>query len=366
MQKKSYIINFPLFELTRRVLKGGSISARGILLLAGFYVKLTAAIPFSFLQFLLFSSKIRKTKIIKPPVFIVGHYRSGTTFLHKIMACDERFGFLKIYDMVCPHSNLLFGKTLQRILQYLIDTLKIKTAFFNNVIPQLSEPTEEDRYMISRGSAFSPYWGFVFPKTGWLNFSYGRNDRQFLLRWKEEYIFTLKFITSKNAGKQLILKNPPNTERIDLLLEMFPDAKFIYISRNPIHVFYSMRNMWKKAIMKNYCLQDLTEQELENLIIDHFNHLLQEFEKQSKLIPEKNLTVIQYEALEANPYESIKKIYTTLELPDFEAASENIRKQLQIESGYKKFNHPFNKETTERISEKWAQIMSGEYIKAAS
>ena len=67
--------------------------------------------------------------------------------------------------------------------------------------------------------------------------------------WKKEYLQTIKYITFKSKGKQLVLKSPPNTERICLLLQMFPQAKFIYIYRNPYHMYYSIKNMWKRAIL---------------------------------------------------------------------------------------------------------------------
>jgi len=360
--KKLFPINVPVIELTRRVILSGGISARGIFILAGFYVKLIFAIPFSVMQSLRYGRRIRKTKITKAPVFILGHYRSGTTFLHKMMACDEQFGYLSTYDMVCPNSSLLFGKRLQQLLQFLVNSLKIKTSFFNNVIPKLSEPAEEDRFMMNKGSAFSPYWGFVFPKLKWLNFSDHYRDPLSRRRWKKEYEHTLKFISYKNNGKQLILKNPPNTERISMLLEMYPDAKFIYIYRNPFHLFYSMKNMWKRAILKYYCLQPVSETALEHIIFDHYNHLIKQYERDKSLIPPGNLAVVQYEMLEANPFEEIKLIYEKLNLPGFAIASGNIRKQLQQEARYRKFDYTFSNEVLERVKAHWSgSIKQGNY-----
>ncbi len=355
-------INFPIIELTRRTLLSGGISFKGVLILFGFYIKLIFALPFSILQFILYSGKINNTKLAKSPVFILGHYRSGTTLLHKMMACDEQFGFLTNYDMICPNSSLLFGKPLQQIIQFLINKLQIKTAFFNNVIPQLSEPAEEDRYLINKGSAFSPYWGFIFPKSKWLNFSENSNDQHYYERWKSEYEKTFKFISYKNNGKQLVLKNPPNTERIRLILELFPDAKFIYIYRNPFHLFYSMRNMWKKAILKYYCLQNLSESELEDVIFQHYNHLISQYENEKELIPDKNLVEVQFEELESHPLLLIKRIYYELNIPDFEIAEVRIRQQIQEEKKYKKFEYKFSTETYERIKSQWGRkINKDEY-----
>ena len=47
--------------------------------------------PFVLLEKLIYDRKIHKTKVIFP-VFIIGHMRSGTTFLHYLMSMDDNYG----------------------------------------------------------------------------------------------------------------------------------------------------------------------------------------------------------------------------------------------------------------------------------
>src|SRR5689334_22501924 len=94
--------------LARRVFRSGGISFKGIFLLIGFYFRVLLALPFGMLQRLVYGARISQEKINEPPVFILGHFRSGTTLLHKLMASDKRFGVLTNYEMVCPNTNLLF------------------------------------------------------------------------------------------------------------------------------------------------------------------------------------------------------------------------------------------------------------------
>src|SRR4051794_33600119 len=119
MNRKFLLINIPLFELTRRLMKSGGISAKGMLILFTFYLKFIIALPGSCLQFLFYSQKIKRTVISKDPVFILGHYRSGTTYLHKLLMSDKRFCCLSNYEMVCPFTNLLFGKWMEKLLQFI-------------------------------------------------------------------------------------------------------------------------------------------------------------------------------------------------------------------------------------------------------
>lgn len=158
------LINISVFEFTRRVFRSGRISLKGIFLLLVYYLQMIPALPFAFLQKLLYGQRIKKTIISKDPVFILGHYRSGTTFLQKLMVSDNRFGCITNYDSLFANTNLLFGNKMQPTFQLLINTFKVKNPFFHNSIVQLSDPTEEDDYLMNKASAYSAYWGLVFPK----------------------------------------------------------------------------------------------------------------------------------------------------------------------------------------------------------
>jgi hypothetical protein len=73
------MINISIIEFTRRLIKGGSISLKGLFLLPAYYFQIIPALLFSFLQFLFYGRQIKKTQISKDTVFINGHNRKGTT-----------------------------------------------------------------------------------------------------------------------------------------------------------------------------------------------------------------------------------------------------------------------------------------------
>lgn len=351
-------LKIPFITFTQKVLTAGKLSAKGYVLLFVYYLKLILVMPGTLLQHLLYANKINKTSIDKDPVFIIGHYRSGTTYLHKLMAADERFGFISYYDIICPNTSLLFGKWLQQVLQFIINRFRIKTAFFNNVIPSLEEPAEEERFLINKASAYTDYWRFVFPLhwNKWQSCSQLFKNKGYYQRWKKEYLYVLKLATYKHKGKQLLLKSPPNTERIQYLLQLFPNAKFIYISRNPYHLFYSMRNLWHKAIGR-FCLQSITDEQIENIVFEHYAHLMEQYEKDKVLIPAGNLVEIQYEKLEADAQQVLQTIYKVLQLPHFEASHKRLATQLQKEKLYRKFEYEYSKETSEKIEKHWAKYI---------
>ena len=100
--------------------------------------------------------------------------------------------------------------------------------------------------------------GFLFPsnKDGLQQCSAGLADDRNFNAWKSAYLELLQLIAYKTSWKATCAKEPANTMRIKYLLRIFPDAKFIYLYRNPYDVFYSMRNLWMRSIRK-YCLQQV-------------------------------------------------------------------------------------------------------------
>ena len=328
-------------------------------LLPVYCLQIIPTLPLALLQFLIFGQRIRNTSISKDPVFIIGHYRSGTTLLQKLMVSDKRFGYLNYYDSLFPNTNLLFGKRMQPVFQRFLTIFKVKNPFFHDNLLLLSDPDEEDDYLMNKGSAYSAYWGLIFPRRWreWLNGSPQFADPQYFKGWRKEYLYTLKYLTYRNNGRQLILKTPPNTERIKVLLEMFPQAKFIYIYRNPYHIYYSIRNMWKRAILNYYSVQNITDAELDEIVFEHFTYLTGQYAKDKVLIPEGNLIEISYEALKADPFGTIQKIYSQINLPNFEQTEDDLLKQLEAEKGYQNFQYHFSDETNKKIEGKW-----GEYI----
>ena len=352
--KKFCFRDIAIIELTSRVLKNGGISFTRLHILFAYYLKLIFSIPSKILQFVFYSSKIKKTVIEKDPVFILGHYRSGTTYLQKLMASDKRFGILTNFTMLFPYSNLFIEHWAKQIMQQLVNTLKIKNYFFNNDIVQLNEPAEEDHLLINKGSAYSAYWSFIFPKhfKEAMKEAQQFSDKNYCKQWKEEYLNIIQFLTFKNKGQQLLLKNPPNTGRIKYLLELFPNAKFIYIYRNPVDVFYSMKNIWCNAILKLYCLSNLSEAEIDEIILDHFAYLVDQYEKDKHMIPCENLIEVKYEELEKDPLKVIRRIYKNLNLPEFETTKSDFLLQLKKEKLYMKFKHHINKEDSKKVEQR--------------
>ena len=136
-------------------------------------------------------------------------------------------------------------------------------------------------------------------------------------------------------GKQLILKNPAHTARIKILLEMFPNAKFIHIYRNPYDVFLSTWNFFQQGI-RPFMLQEVSDKEIEDYISYVYQDIMNSYFKDSKLIPKHNLVEIKYEFFEENSLEELEKLYSNLDLKGYSQTRTNFEKYMNSVKNFKK------------------------------
>ncbi|MCK4813670.1 MAG: sulfotransferase [Candidatus Marinimicrobia bacterium] len=269
----------------------------------------------------------------KAPVFIIGHWRSGTTFLHNLMHKDHQFGYLSNYQTFIFTMALLSKKLIRALSRPLFP----KERSQDNIKVSPYYPAEEEQpfTMISTRSGLHT---FFFPRNRMYFDKYnvfkGITKREKRL-WQRDYIYLLRNISLYNNNKPLLLKNPHNTGRIKELLELFPDAKFIYLHRDPYTTFISTLHMYDKVVRTQF-FHDVSDEEIQDLVIYIARETLRKYLDDRHLIPEGNLIEVSYTDLEKQPYEMVKKIYETLSLPGFNKAESEIQKHVDSVKEYKK------------------------------
>ena len=236
------------------------------------------------LQLLLFGRRIARTEIRESPIFIIGHWRSGTTLLHRLLVQDDRFAYPTTYDCFAPKSSLVTREFVRRWLGFLHPMRRP----MDNMADGFDYPHEDEFGLCSMGLP-SPYAQFAFPNRvqGEEYLSFDGVSCAEVDRWKAGLRSFLQQLTFR-SGKPIVLKSPPHTARIRLLLEMFPDARFIHIVRHPFAVFPSM--MWTRQT--NYRAHGLQRPQfdgLEEFVYRNFLHMHRAFTDQKHLIPAKNL-----------------------------------------------------------------------------
>ncbi|MFO7611504.1 MAG: sulfotransferase [Clostridia bacterium] len=290
-------------------------------------------IPFIFLQRIFFRKKIIETRIEKDPIFIIGHWRSGTTFLANLITRDSRFGYFNILQTYHP-STYIF---LKPFMHFFGKKVIPKQRPMDNIKVELDLPQEED-YAVANRSLYSMVHFIAFPRN--FNKYYykfglfrGISKRQ-VKSWERIYRSELKKATYSAGGRQLVIKTPINTGRIKKILEMFPGAKFIHIARNPYKVCLSTQKLYKN-FFPLYDLQYMaTDEELETTQLEVYEALYRKFFEEKHLIPQGNLVEIKYEEFITDPLKGLEDIYKALDIDSFDASKKDFEAYIESERSY--------------------------------
>ena len=135
--------------------------------------------------------------------------------------------------------------------------------------------------------------------------------------------------------RTLLLKNPHNTARIKVLKEMFPNAKFIFIHRNPFDVYKSTEHLYKKTI-KSQFLQKFSDEEISECVISCYELVMKQYLDLKKFIPEDQLTEISFNDLSNSPLSELERIYKTLNITGFEKIKPSFESYIQDQKNYQK------------------------------
>ena len=166
---------------------------------------------------------------------------------------------------------------------------------------------------------------------------YSQLSEQRKKKVRRAYLKIIKKLTYYTGGKQLIIKSPENTARIDMLLELFPDAKFIHIYRNPYSVFPSTVGMFKK-LFPIFSLEDISQHPdelVDDVVLDIYEKLYTQYLEDKKMIPEENLIEMKYETFVQNPMQYMEQIYGQLDIEGWEEQKEHFKSYIDAQAGYK-------------------------------
>jgi len=269
---------------------------------------------------------------VHPPLFILGHWRSGTTLLHNLLSLDDRFAYPNLYEVFFPHTFLSTEDDRNSLVAPLIP----KTRVFDNV-PQGFEMPNEDEFAVAGASLCSPYLLWAFPRNS------ARYERYLTFRsapthdvelWKSAFQRFLKKLTLR-YNRPLLLKSPPHTGRIALLLQMFPDAKFVHVHRDPFTVFRSTRHL-NDVLTRSFQFQTPDPADRDDAVVRRYRAMHDAYFDERGLIPDGHLHELAFTDLERDPVGQLRKVYDALGLPGIEAVLPRTENFADAQADYRK------------------------------
>jgi hypothetical protein len=277
-----------------------------------------------------YEAAIRATQP-QPPLFILGIWRSGTTHLHNLLARDSRLAFPSTYDALYPHTCL----TTEWFNAPLLNRLIPLQRPMDNVAVSMSEP-QEDEFALNALTQLSPATGWAFPRQrDWydrfLTLQHCSPDER--KRWQQTLLWLVQKLSYKYQ-RPLVLKSPSHTGRIRLLLEVFPDARFVHIHRDPYDVFRSTCHLARQVCFW-WTLQRPQLHDVEERTLQQYEEVYAAFFAERDLIPRQHWHELSYRELVADPIGELRNLYAALDFPDFAGAQPAVERYLQSIQGYK-------------------------------
>lgn len=294
---------------------------------------------------------------VPPPIFVLGHWRQGTTHLHQLLAQDRRFAFPNNFQVSFPHVFLSTEARDSKRIEFFLP----RHRPMDNVQWTLASP-QEDEFALCILTFKSPCMGWIFPRQRerfqkYLTFRDVSADE--IAQWQAAFLHFLKKLTWKYR-KPLLLKSPPHTARIRLLLELFPGAKFVHIQRNPYDVFLSTRKTLQSMLVWQTLQRRPDPEEVDAWVLRQYRELYDAFFEEKALVPRGCFHELRFEDLERDPVGEVARLYQALGLPGFEEVESGLRRYVHSLTGYNKNVFPEPPPRLKaRIAREWERTFAG-------
>ena len=302
----------------------------------------------------LHGDRIRRTELVAPPVFVLGHWRTGTTLLHELLVLDERLTSPTTLQCFMPGHFLITEGLFKTYGRFLVPERRP----MDNMAAGWDRP-QEDEFALCLLGLPSPYADCAFPNhdspyPGSLDLS-GLTPAQ-LMRWKRTFQHFLQTLTFRDP-RRLVLKSPPHTARVPVLLEMFPGAKFVHIVRDPFVVFASTVNLWKSLGQKHGLQTPRDDGRIREKVFRKFRVLYDRLEEAKPLIPRGQFHEVRYEELVKDPAGQMRQVYEALELGGYDAYRPRLEEYLQAQSGYETNKYQMTDADRAEVRQRWGDVI---------
>lgn len=287
---------------------------------------------------------------VAPPIFVLGHWRSGTTLMHELLALDEQFAYPNQLHVANPHTFL----TIEPEVEAEQAAAEARTRPMDNMLVNYKSPGE-DEAALAVMTLRSPVVAWAFPRR---EAFYDRfhtfadappGDTQ---RWGQALVYFLKKLTFR-YGKPLVLKSPPHTARIRLLLDLFPTARFIHIARDPYTVFRSTQQLYAKAVPYSH-MQTVDADSVDEGILRRYTLMYDAYFAERELVPPGQLHELRFEDLEGDMCGELARTYAALGLGDFGRVRPHVEQYQQAKASYQKNRHkPLAEPLRSKVATAW-------------
>lgn len=272
------------------------------------------------------------------PVFIVGHWRSGTTLLANLMSFDESFFFPTLIEAISPHD--FFPSPLERLSRKFLPLLFPATRPMDRATVPLRQPfPQEDEMALAALGAPSLFNAFYFPSAASQivrrEVFFDDLSQAEVTEWCRAQEGFVRKLALLHPGKRPLLKNPAHTARIRLLRRVYPEARFILLKRDRTSVMQSMNRLFER-LWPLLALQRFDVKAIPALVEEIYTKMQARIERDWPELTDESGLEVEFDSLVENPVESVRAIGSWLGQPvsvEHETAIQNYMLDNSVSSG---------------------------------
>lgn len=289
------------------------------------------------------------------PVFIIGHWRSGTTHLHNLLSCSPAFGHISPLASGLPDEVLTLGTWLRPLLERALP----EDRHVDRVAVAPDSP-QEDEIPLANLQPLSVFHALYFPQrfheTAMRGIFFDDTSAREIARWQRHAQRFAETIALHQDRPLLLIKNPVYTARIHRLLEIWPQARFIHIHRNPYEVFVSTRHYYRR-MLRELALQASDDVDVEAFVLAVYQRLMARFDAERPLLGAGQFIEVSYQRLQEQPQETLREIHAALNLPQWEATWPRAQAYLDTVAGYQRNRYVISEADLRRVDHHWASYV---------
>lgn len=261
---------------------------------------------------------------VASPLFITGLPRSGTTFLHTLLAQDPENRIPLSFQTIQPYPDARDGvrdRRVQRVERQFKAFRRIAPDL-GNLHPLAAETPQECSEItahVFQSLRFDNTY-FVPSYINWLD----RNGHQAAFAFHKRF---LQHLQAQRAGRNWVLKCPDHVFTLDAIVDAYPDARFVFVHRDPTAVLPSVAKLTE--VLRAPFTRKIDKVQIGSEVAQRWVDGAEKIIAASTALPQDRVLHLHYKQLTADPIGTVQGLYSYFDMEFSRVARDRIEGYLQ-------------------------------------
>lgn len=264
---------------------------------------------------------------IEAPVFVTGLPRSGTTFLHMLLALDPRNRAPLSWEVMRPYPDARDGGRDRRVQRAERDF-----RAFGRLAPDLAKlhplaaATPQECTEITAHVFQSFRFDTIYRVPSYLSWLERRGHAD-AFAFHKRFLQHLQAQAADGGERRWVLKCPDHVFALETITRVYPDARFVFVHRDPTSVLPSVAKLTE--VLRAPFTRTLDRVALGAEVAHRTAQGADRILSASELLPEHRLLHLHYDEVTTDPIGALERLYDYLQTPFEETARTRVRSFLE-------------------------------------